>query len=205
MFGLGTPCEKPGGTHLFRQGMTPSEVYLVEKGVVKLVRLSDDAREMIVGLRSKGAVLGAASIIVQKPHQVTAVTLTDCSLRRMPLQIFLELAKTNPQISWFLLQEHSREVYEQAGYLVGLRYLSARQRLEQLIWQLSFSFAGNRQTRMLRFQLPLKFWEMAQLVGITPEHLSRVLKQVEEEGLVCRENGCFVIPDLNSLYHTDNI
>ena len=205
MFRLAFPCDRASGMNLFRQGSPATDLYLIEKGLVKLVRLTDDAREMIIGLRSRGSALGAASIIVQKPHQVTAVALTDCRLRRVPLQLFLNLARTNPQISWFLLHDHSRKVYDQAAQLVGLRYLTARQRFEQVLWQLGSSIADGCQIRMLRLHLPLKLWEMAQLVGITPEHLSRVLKQAEDEGVVLRDNGFLIIPDLNSLYHSDEL
>jgi CRP-like cAMP-binding protein len=39
----------------------------------------------------------------------------------------------------------------------------------------------------------LKQWEVAQLLGITPEHLSRLIKQMEKEGIIGRENGWLII------------
>jgi len=41
--------------------------------------------------------------------------------------------------------------------------------------------------------IPLKQWEIAELLGVTPEHLSRLLKVLESKGLVRRgKNLLFV-------------
>jgi CRP-like cAMP-binding protein len=52
----------------------------------------------------------------------------------------------------------------------------------------------------VRFKLPMKHWEVAQLVGITPEHLCRLQRQMEQEGLLQRENGWLIISGLDRLY-----
>jgi DNA-binding Lrp family transcriptional regulator len=54
-------------------------------------------------------------------------------------------------------------------------------------------------------RLPLKYWEIAQLVGITPEHLSRILRQLEQEGIIKRKDGRLVISDFRKLYHPTDL
>jgi CRP-like cAMP-binding protein len=192
--------ECPTATVLFQQGSLPGEVITIERGIVKLIRLDEFGQETIVGLRSRGSVLGAASIIMQRPHPVMVVTMTVCSLRRIPLKLFLELARTDPKLSWYLHQAHSREAYEQVKQMTALRNLSARQRLEQLIRELIFLQIRSNQAKKIKLNLPLKLFELAQLIGITPEHLSRVLKQVEDEGIIYRAGGCLIVSDCQSLF-----
>ena len=38
------------------------------------------------------------------------------------------------------------------------------------------------------------------MVGITPEHLCRLQRQMEKEGLLQREDGWLVVCDLDQLY-----
>jgi len=44
----------------------------------------------------------------------------------------------------------------------------------------------------MRLQMPLKHWEVAELIAVTPEHLSRVLRQMETEGILRREKGWLI-------------
>ncbi|MFN0087622.1 MAG: Crp/Fnr family transcriptional regulator [Blastocatellia bacterium] len=189
------------GEVLFEQAAAPREAFILDRGLVKLTRLGQDGQEMIVGLRSQGAILGAASMIVQGAHQMTATTLTPCSVRRLPLKRFLDLVRTDLELSWDLIEAHSREVWDQAEQLADLKHLSARQRFERLLRQLISLLRVNLSSKTVSLPLPLKFCEIAQLIGVTPEHLSRVLKQAEAEGLVQRDNRCLIISDYRSLFH----
>jgi CRP-like cAMP-binding protein len=51
----------------------------------------------------------------------------------------------------------------------------------------------------IRLHLPLKHWEIAELIAVTPEHLSRVLKRMEREGIMRREKGRTVIVNYQKL------
>jgi CRP-like cAMP-binding protein len=193
------PREFPAAASLFFQGDPVREVFCVEQGLIKLVRLSGDGQELIVGLRSKGFFLGAASLIVQMPHPITAITVTRCSLVSIPGELFLRLAKTDEQFCWHIHQAHSQEVHQQASQLIALRCLSARQRFERLLLQFFKSIPHQGKPTPMKIRLPLKHWEIAQLIGITPEHLSRVLKQIKQEGIIHEEAGHIIVPDVRNI------
>jgi CRP-like cAMP-binding protein len=202
---LASSIDYPGGVELFQQGSQVKEVYLIEKGLVKLKRVDEDGNELIIGLRSTGSILGAESAIIGKPHAFSAVTLTRCCLRCIPVVTLLALAKGGNDFSWYLHQLHSQEVYDQASQLIGLKYLSARSRLEQLIWQLCNAMELDELNKPLKLQIPLRYKEIAQLLGVTPEHLSRVFKQMEEEKVVFKEDGSWIIADPRRLYHPEDV
>lgn len=185
---------------LFAQGSPSCEVFYVERGLVKLIHQSDDGKESIVGLRSKGSLLGAASAIVHEPHTISAITVTRCYLKRIPTDMFLRLAKTDEQFCWRLHQAHSHEVCQQMNQQVALRSLSARQRFEKLLLQFLSSISQNERQTSVKIRLPLKHWEIAQLIGVTPEHLSRVLRQIMLEGAIQKKDGCMIISDIHKLY-----
>lgn len=186
-------------TTLFPQGTSPREVFYVEQGWIKLIRVNENGQELAIGLPSQGALLGAASVIVQEPYPYTAITVTSCTLTRIPADHFLFLAKTDEQFCWYLHEVHSHEIHRQASQLAALRCLSARQRFEQLLVQFLSSIPANERKNLMKIRLPLKHWEMAQLLGIRPEHLSRILHQIKQEGILREEGGYMIIADIRKL------
>jgi CRP-like cAMP-binding protein len=196
--------EFPPSTTLFLQGNSPREVFYIEHGLVKLIRMSENGQELAIGLPSKGSLLGAASLIVQEPYPFTAVTVTPCALSRIPADLFLRLAKTDEQFCWYLHEVHSIEVHRQASQLAALRYLSARQRFERLLLEFLSSIPTYEKQISMKIRLPLKHWEIAQLIGVRPEHLSRVLQQIKQEGILHEEDGCMVVSDVRKLRNQDD-
>ncbi|HWP44666.1 MAG TPA: Crp/Fnr family transcriptional regulator [Blastocatellia bacterium] len=197
--------EFPAGAELFKQGSSAREVYLIEQGLAKLIRVTEDGQEIIVGLRSPGWILGASSAILGNPYSLTAVTLTRCRTRFIYAEQFIELARSDLEFSWYLHILATEELHEQLAHLVGLRCLSARKRFEQLLLLMVSSIHPDLSQNDARFKLPMKQWEIAQLIGITPEHLCRLQRQMEQEGLLHRENGWLIIYDLDRLYNPEEL
>lgn len=196
--------EFPASTTLFLQGSTPNEVFYIERGLVKLIRMSENGQELAIGLPSQGSLIGAASLIVGEPYPFTAITVTSCALRRIPSDLFIRLARTDEQFCWYLHEVHSLEVHRQAGQLAALRYLSARQRFERLLLRFLSSMPVHERKTSMKIRLPLKRWEIAQLIGVRPEHLSRVLQRLKQEGVLRDEDGCMIVSDVHKLRSLDD-
>ncbi|MDQ3009630.1 MAG: helix-turn-helix domain-containing protein, partial [Acidobacteriota bacterium] len=84
--------------------------------------------------------------------------------------------------------------------VVELRCRPARLRLEQLLWEL---VCLNGEDEPL--QLPMKLWELADLIAVTPEYLSRLLVRVERDGLLRRDDGQIVIPAADRLWRGQHL
>lgn len=191
--------EYPARISLFDQETQASEIYLIESGLIKLIFAEPEDNELVVGLRTPGSMLGVASVILSKPYPFSAQTLTACKLRRLSGNLFLNLLKTNSEVGWYLHQAQSHEVYNQLTQLVGIGCLSARHRLELLLVQLIDTLPHQDGDKQIRFKLPLKHWELAELIAVTPEHLSRVLKEMQNEGIVLKEKDRINIVDIQIL------
>jgi CRP-like cAMP-binding protein len=64
---------------------------------------------------------------------------------------------------------------------------------------MGFVAGVGEQVKSARVNLPLTRVEIAQLLAITPEHLSRVLNVMEQEGIIRRDKGTILIPDIARL------
>lgn len=188
----------PAQATVFLQDTPADTVYLVEHGVVKLVRVAPNGHHVIIGLRRRRWMIGAPSVFLEKPYSFTGITLVPSSLRGIPAKDFLNLAKANNELYWHLLQMLSREIFNQMKKVESISCMSAQERLEQflcdMINELNPVGAGP-----VSVSLPLNNQELAQLLAITPEHLCRVLKKMELKGMIRREHGILTVTDPESL------
>lgn len=198
---LPPPQSYPAGIGLFSQGASAREVYFVEHGLVKLVWVDSNGHEFILGLRHAGAFLGLAPVILDIVHPVSAITMSQSRLVRVPASTFLGFVKNNAEISSAVNEILSREVCDQSVRMAELGCLSSRERVKQMlrhIVQMS-QRQIHKATRSTRFVLPLRQCELASMLAVTPEHLSRILKQLREEGVIRWHKGWLVVPDVNRL------
>lgn len=191
----------PPGCELFRQDSPAQFVYFSETGLVKLMRSEDNGHELILSLKFSGSLLGAAAAIHDKPHPFSAMTVTSSKLARLSAQAFLDLVASDPHLASGLHEMLSAEILEQTARISQIACLSARHRLEQLLWQLACDQSVSNGNPAVKFQLPLRYWEVAQLLAVTPTYLSRLLTTLEQEEVISRRKGWIVIREPASLWH----
>ena len=166
----------PRRKSLANQDELRSTVVVIETGIVKLVRVESDGSEYIAGLRSNGWLIDAASLILNRPLPFAAETVTPCSVYRISRDIFMGLLESNRALMWDLAQLVCREIQAEREQQFEFRGGSAQGRLHRLISELSETRVEGDPLDLL----PLKRLEIAQLLSITPEHLSRLLHIVSK-------------------------
>jgi len=168
------------------QGVLPPAVYLIEEGIVKLVRWeADNAEPLVVGTRSCGWLLGAPAALLDQPLVASAETVTRCRLQVIDAGRFRALVRSSGgSVAWDLHRLHAQEICMQMQ-LAGVGTLCARQRLERLLDELVREDTVNAQRREpMRLHLPFKQRELAELIHVTPQWLSRLFRELEAEGVV---------------------
>ena len=199
--GMSEPETVQSGTALFTQGDNVEYVYFLEKGLVKTLHTNFNGEELIISLLySEGSIMGASCAVLGK-HNVTATALSRSTYRRLPASLFRDLLRKDSDVSWKIHQLHCRVLSEQITQRIQLGCQTAKQRLEQLLWQLIQALDVEVGPKGAKIPLPLKYWEIAQLIVVTPEHLCRMVKRMEDDGLLKREKGWMIVPDPNELWH----
>jgi CRP-like cAMP-binding protein len=173
---------------LFRQGDVPRDVCSIESGCAKLTRAEGPQKEVIIGRRNPGWVLGAAAATLCVPHPVTATMLGPSAVRQIEAHTFRHILRTNHTTLAWVQQMHASEVRDQALRLAELRQ-TPRERILGLFQQLLGLQTPVRRGRGYFIQPILTRAEMGQLIGLTREHVSRVIRQLETDGLLLRDGG----------------
>ena len=185
------PCR----SELFQQGTRADDVYFIHQGMVKLVWGDESGKQTIVGLRWHGCLIGVPAVVTGEPCPTSAVTLVPSMMERITAEKFLQRLQSDPDFAWQIHQIQSREVHEQLNWLGEMACCSARSRLRRVFSRLTEGSKVQKEGTHSRVQLPLKQREVAELIAVTPEHLSRLLHELSKDGLLHLQDGWIIIPD----------
>lgn len=183
----------PPGIEIFQQGTPANNVYFIERGLVKLSCMESGGRSMIISLRRSNWLLGAPAALMESPYAFTATTLSPCYLLTIPATIFLKLVKTNKEFSWHILRILSKIIYDRGTTAIVLGVMPAKERLKKILYEMILEQEQTELERPIQLHLPLAYNELSQLIAVTPEHLCRLLKEMEKEGIIKRNKGLIVI------------
>ncbi len=201
-----------GSKTLFHQDVTAQSAILIESGWIKLVRLEEVGQEQIIALYPPGSLLGAESLIANQQHYARAITLVNCKLYSIPAQVFLNWVKTDTRFSLQLQRAFSRRIIARDISSAQSRVVASRLRLEQLLWQLlciqnlsSEDVNGEWWFRESKLFVPLQRQELARMISITPEHLSRLFKKMEKDGVIRRDKEWVILSRPEGLWRAPEI
>jgi len=189
----------PSRSELFQQGTPADDVYFIHQGIVKLVWGEASGKQTILGLRRDGSLIGVPAVVTGEPCPMSAVTLVPTIMERISAEKFLQRLQTDRDFAWEIHQIQSREVHEQLNWLGEMACCSARSRLRKVFSRLTEVSKVQKEGTHSRVQLPLKQREVAELIAVTPEHLSRLLHELSKDGLLHLQDGWIVIPDREAL------
>jgi CRP-like cAMP-binding protein len=190
---LPPPVECPPGLCLTDQGALPDFVYLIDSGMVKKVAQLRDRRRIVTGLRSSGWIIDPVAAISQTPCATSCITATRTILRRVTLAQFLEYERNHIEFGRHVSLVLAREAQSNQRMNLELRLGSTRTRLERFTADMAV-WAQHSNRGRSGSQLPLRLGEIAQLLAVTPEHLSRLMHELEESGALRRHAGGWIMP-----------
>lgn len=188
------PQTYPPGVDIFGQGDEVAEVFFLIRGFVKVSRVQEDGATTIIALAADGWLLGVSEAVGGGRFHGTASTLVSCSLVRMPRDRFLARLEEDSDFSLRVHQAQAMAFRIATRHFCVVSRQSVRSRILHFVGGLLRAQEGMGRIRQLpcgehRVELPFRQWELAQFLGTTPEHLSRTLKTLGDEGVVSSRKG----------------
>jgi CRP-like cAMP-binding protein len=183
----------PPDAGLCQQGEAPETLYLLEDGFVKLLCADSTGEQLIVAVKYAPTLLGVTAAVAGHPNALSVVTGTRCRVRYCSARAFLAALEGSPSRLLAVTRLQCAEIETLVSRLLMMGLSDARTRLVHLLRSFSSPVTDGEGTTHL--QLPLKQYEIASFLGITPEHLSRVVGRLARQGIVRQQNGRIVVKD----------
>jgi CRP-like cAMP-binding protein len=166
------------GETLIEQDKPPQWVHVIHSGMVKLVYLSPEGSEQTIGLRSSGWYSAAVPVLMNAPSLYSVQTITECMVHAIPAQEFLERLMQNTKVMKHFMRMLCQELCSQASAQVEIMSHKAADRLVRFMQEREMSGDNWKAVDPLPV---LKKLEIAQLLSISPEHLSRLLHRQDDD------------------------
>jgi CRP/FNR family transcriptional regulator len=182
---LGRTRKLKRGDTLTWEGDDATLVANVRSGILRLTCGTSDGEQQILGLAFAGDFVGQFHEEHER-HSVTALTdTTVCLFRRAE---FSALASETPQLAGALLTAMSAELGRSRQWMRILGRKSAEERVATFLWDL-YRRSGAAENSPV--PLPLSRQQIADILGLTIETVSRKIRQISRSGLI-------ELPDLRS-------
>jgi len=177
------------GTPLFHQGDAPTGFYVVVVGVVRLV--AGGARgSRLTGIVGAGRSFGEPMMFLEKPYLVEAIAQTDAVVIHVPKEAVFAEIERNPRFARRIIAGLASRIETLVREIDANVRGSARERLVNYLLRASPDTQGE-----ISVTLPATKAAIATQLGLTPEHLSRVLHDLSARRLLRVERRRIVIPD----------
>ncbi|PRY75632.1 Crp/Fnr family transcriptional regulator [Alkalibacterium olivapovliticus] len=169
------------GELIYRAGDTSDVLTIVNKGSLRIYRLSESGKEQLVRVLKPGEFTGELALFNETVHENYAEAMeatSVCQITRASLQ---KLLIKYPSISLKILQALSSRLDESEQQAAQFSTESTEQRLASYLADL---LVEDDQSAIVT--LPLTKKDLASYIGTTPETVSRKLKELEEMQLIRR-------------------
>jgi len=187
------------GQVVFYEGNTCLGIHCVESGSVKLRRIGPRGDDVVVGLAGPGDTLGYLAYFGGRGYTTTAEALTACRICFVDRAAVRTVIQSNPAVGLSFLRRLSDDVDRSEEERVKALSLPLRARAAHLLLVLKDRNASADDQGRLTIELPLTRRDMAAMLGTRPESLSRLIRDLETDGVAHFGARQIVVPDLDAL------
>jgi CRP/FNR family transcriptional regulator len=164
------------GETVYRMGDRRGELYVLHSGVVKVFRLSPEGREQVIRTVGPGEFLGELSLFSVREQTDSAVALEQTTMCVIAWDRLRSLMERIPSIAFKVMEQLSGRLEQTESLLEQTNLHPVEQRLARYLLEASEGKDS--------FALGLPKGDLASLLGMTQETLSRRLSSFQQEGLV---------------------
>jgi CRP/FNR family cyclic AMP-dependent transcriptional regulator len=186
------------GEMIYTQGDDGVEMYRIEHGSVRLSILRRDGREVVLLFLQPGDCFGDSSLVDGEPRPQTARAISDVDLSVLGISAFRELRRDCPDFGDALLRLLATQMRAATAQYADSSLDGLRTRVLSRVILSARSFSAEADCGV-RLTLRLSQSELAMMVGASRQHVNKVLKGLEKDGLIGIKYGNIIIRDFAGL------
>jgi CRP-like cAMP-binding protein len=185
-------------SYIVRDGDQPSHSCLLRSGFVFRHKIVANGARQIVSIHMAGDMVDLQnSLLGTADHNVQA--LTRAELAFIPREAIRKIAVDRPTIGMAMWYDTlvDGSIFREWVANVGRR--DARTRIAHLLCEFSLRLEAAGLGVHNHYELPMTQEQLADCTGLTPVHVNRMLKTLDQDGLVTRTNRAVKIDDWQKL------
>ncbi len=182
----------PKGEVVFHQGTPCNGFHCVVYGRIKLAFTASNGAEKVVEIIGPGQSFGEALMFMDKPYIVSAQAVADSMLLHVSKPAVMMELERSPAFARRMLAGLSRRLH---GLIQDVNAYSLDNGTQRVIGYLLKEAQRDGEAVTLQASKSV----VASRLNVTPEHFSRILHDLTEQGLVKVRGRVITLPDLARL------
>tara|TARA_B100001173_G_scaffold161333_1_gene139661 strand:+ start:344 stop:1021 length:678 start_codon:yes stop_codon:yes gene_type:complete len=186
--------EYPKGSMIILEEEFGDIVFIIKKGTVKITRVNDEGKEVILAMLGEMEVFGEMAIIDGESRSANALAQESCELLAISSEDFINLLRNHFSVSLGLMSELAKRLRKSDQHIEALSLSDAEHRIGVSILNLAEEIGVIRKGKVTIENLPFQ-QDIANMSGTSRETVSRILKIFEDRQLILKEGHKVLIPD----------
>lgn len=166
---------------LFRTGEACPGLHVVIDGQVKVVFSSTQGTEKVVDILQAGQSFGATELLLDEPYRAHAQALGGALVLQIAKPTILDLIARHPSFAHKLLNDMSRCLHDLMVDLEGYTLHTGATRVLTFLLREAAAQEPCCESAVVRLSAPKAV--IASRLNLSPEHFSRILHEMSEQGL----------------------
>ena len=166
------------GDTIFNEGEKLNGVFCVRSGASKLSKMSDNGKDQIVKISTKGEVLGQRSVITDEITNLSAVALNDMEVCYIPKQHIQDSLNKNVEFTKDILLHMANDLKFADDVIVNMAQKNVKQRVAETLKYLEDNFGIDNDGFIT---ITLTREDIANVVGTAKEACIRTLSSFKKK------------------------
>ena len=171
--------------------------FVIKTGEVKVTKLSDDGREVILAILGDSDFFGEMSLLDGEGRSANIVANEDSTALTLSRNDFLSCLESYPKIAISLLEELAVRLRKSDKHIESLSLSDSEHRIGITIARLAEEIGTIKKGVVSIKKLPFQ-QDIANMAGTSRETVSRTIKLFEDKKILTRNGRALTIFDFNS-------
>lgn len=180
----------PRNTFILRAGEETDALYVILSGRIKVLIPDEEGHEVILTVMGPHEFFGEMGLLDDQPRSASVETLEQCDMLRFSKAGFMNCLKDNFELAMLVIRNLVRRLRDADRKIESLALIDVYGRVARLIIDMAEEIDG----QWIVQRAPPK-QEIAHMIGASREMVSRVVKDLQQKGLIRTEKRKIFILD----------
>ena len=181
----------PRGSTIIFAGEASDSIFYIINGSVSVIIEDDNGREIIVSYLNEGDFFGEIAMLGEGTRTAWVKAKTECEVAELGYQKFIEISQRDTSILHQLISQMADRLGKTTQKVGDLAFLDVTGRVARAL--LDLCNEPDAMTHPDGMQIKITRQEIGRIVGCSREMVGRVLKTLEEQGLVTVKGKTMVV------------
>jgi len=187
------------GDVIFHEGDECRGVHCIESGLIGIRKMDAAGNEILLRLNHPGDTMGYRSFLAGNDHNNSAKALEPSVICLVSGTTVRSLLEKNPALGLRFLKHAAKDLDDAEEKVLQTTTLPVRARFAHLLLVLKNRYGIAGEDGSLILELPLSRQDMAAMIGIRPESMSRAIRSFEEDDIAHFSGRRVQVPRIEDL------